>query len=290
MTSEPFPAYFITHISEEGLSPTSFEVVFYTLQQRVCNVRHAFKTAGHATPAIVTEAHSILSAFDAWNPGYPSWILPPTLHRIRTAAPSNYMDHAHAGDKPHRFIWIGMSWLLEHIALILVHELLISHYRAQSSQLPLIHSAPPSSPSTATAALAAAHHASAQLTLAHDVRAAVDFYLQILETTQASTRSIGAHMLMMPLNILLGASTTGAETLAWIARTAARVGESFACKQGKLMGDYLRRAGVLGTGVESRSGSTSGSSGGGSVSASAESSPGASSGSGSGEGRVVEVR
>lgn len=79
----------------------------------------------------------------------------------------------------------------------------------------------------------------AQFEISRDVQDAVEYYLVNFSATTATTRSIGAHMLMMPLSILLGASTTSPQMYFWIAKTAERIAEKFALKQGKMVADFL---------------------------------------------------
>ncbi|KAL1597044.1 hypothetical protein SLS60_008626 [Paraconiothyrium brasiliense] len=232
MTSEPLPDYFLQHLKEEKLKDNDFEIMFYTLLNRVCALRAQQKHAGFVSDAMVKDAKTILQQFDDWHPEFPSWVMPPGHRGFKKdgTAPGVNMAATPGGDKAHRFIWVAMSWLIMHTARLLVYDTLVIYYRAQQAIIP--------SPQTEEALQRAT---TAQLDLAQDIQDTVEFYLETLITSQATTRSIGAHMLMMPISVLLGLSTTGPETFAWIARTASRIAEVFAMKQGKIIADFLMK-------------------------------------------------
>lgn len=227
MTSEPLPAYFLQHLRDEGLKDDDFEIMFFTLLSRICALRAQHKRAGFVSEAMVEEANATSRQFDDWHPEFPAWVMPPGHRRPRKdgIAPSMVSP---GPDKAERFIWVAMSWLLMHTARLLVFDIMIVYYRTQQAIAP--------SPETEQALQSAT---TAQIDLAQDIQDAVEYYLENIMTTQATTRSIGAHMLMMPLSVLLGLATTNGATLAWIARLSSRIADRFSMKQGKMMADFL---------------------------------------------------
>ena len=196
---------------------------------RVCHLRSQHKHKGFIDSTMVAEAHATLHHIATWNPKFPPWVLPDG-HRSqlkgKNVVPGMLIDGA---DKVNRFIWVAMSWLFLNIAEILVHELLIVYFRAQIEISP--HD--PELKTSLQTAMAA------QFEISRDVQDAVEYYLVNFSATAATTRGIGAHMLMMPLSILLGASTTSPQMYFWIAKTAERIAEMFALKQGKMVADFL---------------------------------------------------
>ncbi|KAJ4293427.1 hypothetical protein N0V90_008710 [Kalmusia sp. IMI 367209] len=227
LTSEPLPEYFLTHMEEERLSETDFEVIFFKLINRVCSLRARHKHSGFVDAEMVEEAKSVLEGYQDWDPDYPDWVVPPSQRREHRK-PKGAMMLTKGADKAHRFVWVSMSWLLNQTAQILVYEILIVYYRAQEAIAP--------NPETSHALQDAM---ASQLRISEAVREAVEYYLQNFETSQATTRSIGAHMLMMPLSILLGTSTASTDTFMWIAKMASRISDVFALKQGKMVADFL---------------------------------------------------
>ena len=223
------PEYLFQHLEEERLTDEDFEVQFFRFMDRVCRLRHQQKLKGFVDASMVHEAQATLHAIHQWNPKFPSWVLPDghrSQHKGTNVVPGMLADGA---DKVHRFIWVAMSWLFIQIAQLLIHETLIVYFRAQHALLP-----------TDTAVEAALNDAiAAQTDVSLDLQDAVDYYLVNFQTTTATSRSIGAHMLMMPLSILLGTSTTTAQTYYWIAKTAGRIADKFALKQGKMVADFL---------------------------------------------------
>ncbi|KAJ4346778.1 uncharacterized protein N0V89_010710 [Didymosphaeria variabile] len=232
MTSEPLPDYFIQHLKEEKLKDNDFEMVFYTLLNRVCGLRARQKRAGFVSDAMAEDAKATIQQFDDWHPDFPAWVMPPGHRSYKKdgTAPGVNTSSMPSADKDHRFIWVAMSWLIMHTSRLLVFDILVIYYRAQQAILP--------SPETKEALQRAT---TAQIDLAQDIQDTVEYYLDTLISSQASTRSIGAHMLMMPLSVLLGLSTTGPETLVWVARMASRIAEVFALKQGKIIADFLMK-------------------------------------------------
>ena len=228
LTSEPLPDYLLQHVQDEKLEEHDFEFIFYNLMSRVCTLRALHKHTGFVSASALSSALDTLQRFRDWDPEWPIWILPPS-HRTRrrgTGRPPNIQ--VAAAEESHRFIWVAMSWLLINTAQILLYEILIVYHRAQQALEPTQET---------DEALRAA--STAQVALSQDLADAVDYYLSNFETSTASTRSIGAHMLMMPLSILLGVSTTSGGTYLWIARTASRITDVFALKQGKMVADFL---------------------------------------------------
>ena len=207
---------------------------FYRAMDRVCRLRSLQKQNGYVTASMVTDARAALDSFATWDTEFPAWVLP-------AGHPSPRKGTGHGADiitqgagESHRFIWVAMSWLLMQSARILVTEILIVYLRAEVALAASSSSSPPSDLQASLDECLAS-----QRDIAQDVQDAVEYYLVMFSTTAATTRSIGAHMLMMPLSVLLGASTTQGPTYAWIARTAARLAEVFALKQGKMVADFL---------------------------------------------------
>lgn len=226
--SEPLPNYFLQHLKEEGHKEDDFEVVFFSLLSRVCALRAQHKNAGFVSDAMAEDAKATLQLLDNWHPDFPSWVMPCGHRSFNENASAPGVAMASNVDRAHRFIWVAMSWLLLLTARLLVCEILIVYYRAQQVIAP-------SSDTDSALRIAT----TAQIDVAQDTQDAVEYYYETLISTRATTRSIGAHMLMLPLSILLGLSTTGSETLAWIAKMAGRIAEAFALKQGKFVADFL---------------------------------------------------
>jgi hypothetical protein len=229
VTSEPLPEYFVQHLKDEGHKGDDFEVVFFAIFTRVCALRAQHKSAGFISDAMVEEAKTILQLFDDWRPDFPTWVMPDGHRSFKQDSTVPGVNTSNA-DKAHRFIWVAMSWLLILIARLLMYEILIVYHRAQQAIVP--------SPETDSALQTAT---TAQIDITQDTQDAVDYYFETLINSRASTRSIGAHMLMLPLAVLLGLSTTGPKSLAWSAKTASTVAEIFSVKQGKQVADFLMR-------------------------------------------------
>lgn len=230
LQSDPLPDYLLQHLEEEKLGDEDFEVRFYKTMDRVCTLRSLQKQNGFVTASMVTEARAALASFAIWDTEFPSWVLPPGHPSPRKGTGHGADIITQGADESHRFIWVAMSWLLIQAARILVTEIIIVYLRAQ------VALEPDPSPSLRASL---DESLTSQRAIAQDVQDAVEYYLAAFATTAATTRSIGAHMLMMPLSVLLGASTTQGPTYAWIARTAAKLAEVFALRQGKMVADFL---------------------------------------------------
>ncbi|KAF1969379.1 hypothetical protein BU23DRAFT_240234 [Bimuria novae-zelandiae CBS 107.79] len=228
LTSEEFPEFFLEHIEDERLTEYDFEFVFFSLMSRVCKLRTQQKRTGYVDGAMVAEARATLQGFQDWDPEFPQWILPHGHRSWKKRPGTSPGMQTFGADKAHRFIWVAMSWLLMHSGQILLYELLLVYFRAQEAIAPT-----PDSHKALQDAI------TAQTDLARDIQDAVDYHLENMVKSTATTRSIGAHMLMMPLSILLGASSTNVETFKWIAKTASRIAEVFGLKQGKMVADFL---------------------------------------------------
>jgi hypothetical protein len=229
MTSEPLPEYFVQHLKYEGHKGNDFEVVFFAIFSRVCALRAQHKSAGFVSDAMVEEANTIIQLFDDWDPEFPTWVMPEGHRSFKKNSTAPGVNASNA-DKAHRFIWVAMSWLLILIARLLTYEILIVYHRAQQAIMP--------SPETESALQAAT---TAQIDHIEDTKDAVEYYFETLLDSRATTRSIGAHMLMLPLAVLLGLSTTGPETLVWSAKTAGTLADIFSIKQGKQVADFLMK-------------------------------------------------
>lgn len=208
------------------LKEGDFEAVFYVLMGRVCKLRAQHKRSGYVDEAMVHESNQLLKDFETWDPNFPPWVLPPGHRSFKSGTGQGMKEHN--VDNAHRLIWVAMGWILIQTAHILIHELLITYYRASLAIAP-----------SSAAEKSLQDSITAQINVVSDVKDAVGFYLGNFELSPASTRGVGAHMLMMPLSILLTASTTDGETYAWILTTSSKIAEVFALKQGKMVADFL---------------------------------------------------
>lgn len=230
VSSEPFPKYFLQHLKEEGHEADDFEVVFFSLLSRVCNLRAQYKNEGFVSKAMAEDANATLQLLDSWHPEFPAWVMPLGHRSFDQNSSAPGVNMASNVDKAHRFIWVAMSWLLLLTARLLIYDTQIVYYTARQAISPSLDTDSVLQMAT-----------TAQIDVAQDTQDAVEYYLETLLSTRATTCSIGAHMLMLPVSILLGLRTTGPKTVSWIANMSSRIAEAFALKQAQMVANSLSK-------------------------------------------------
>jgi len=220
---EPLPEFFLSHTEDEGLGGDDYEVQFYTLMIRVCRLRAKQKERGFVDEDLAKEAKQLLQDFEDWNPKYPPWAVKPADKALEQGT-----KVAKDADKAYRIVWHATSWLIQQTGRVLVYEILIAWHRTQNQHFP-----------SSDTEKSLREVMKGQAERGQIVQGGVDYYLSNLKISRATSRGVGAHILMLPLNILSSASSSTGQTFLWIAQTAGRIAEIFSVKQGKMISDVI---------------------------------------------------
>lgn len=221
---DPLPDFIVDFLADEGLTQRDFEPTTYALFVGVCQLRYEHKIRGFIDDVMAEQAQRLFDDFEDWEPSDPD-----STWKRGQRPPAEIAAHTSNQDFTYRVVWLATAWLMQRSSQILLTEMLIEYARERQKRQP------------STRNETALENVLAQQRRVCDrVQDSVMYYLDNFAQSTAATRTIGAHILMWPLSVLLTTSTCTAETMNWIMRQSSRIADTFSLRQGRMMADLIQ--------------------------------------------------